>query len=67
VTLIKHEGKLQITCNSCPLTYRRTYKEEDFEILRTDIKSEGWRTKREAADWNHYCPDCSRWSERRLL
>ena len=67
MTLIAHEGQLQVTCNSCPTTYRRSYEQDDFEILRTDIKSEGWRIKREAAEWHHYCPECSKWAERRLL
>lgn len=67
MTLIKHAGQMQITCDSCPLTYRRTYQEADFEIMREDIKTEGWRTRREAAAWKHTCPDCSRSAERRLI
>jgi hypothetical protein len=67
MTLIKHEGKMQVTCNACPATYRRTYAEEDFHILLTDIKAEGWRIKRQADEWTHSCPDCSKWTERRLL
>ena len=38
MTLIRHEGQLQVTCDACPLTYRRTYAEEDFKILVEDIK-----------------------------
>ncbi|MBP2560802.1 hypothetical protein J2857_003571 [Neorhizobium galegae] len=67
MTIVKHESKMEITCNSCPVTYCRSYAEEDFSILLEDIKAEGWRIKREAAEWTHRCPDCSRWTERRLL
>lgn len=67
MTLIQHEGKLQITCNQCPTTYRRTYAQEDFNILREDIKLEGWKIQREAGEWTHACPECSKWTDRRLL
>ena len=40
MTLIRHEGQLQVTCDACPLTYRRTYAEEDFKILVEDIKAD---------------------------
>lgn len=67
MTLIEHESKLQITCNACLVTYRRTYEQEDFKILLEDIKLEGWRIRREAAEWTHLCPDCARWAEKRLF
>lgn len=67
MTLVQHQGKLQITCDSCPLTYRRTYVEEDFAIMRADITAEGWRTRRKADKWTHTCPDCARSNERRLF
>lgn len=67
MTLIRHEGQLQVTCDACPLTYRRTYAEEDFKILVEDIKSEGWKIERKGADWQHACSDCAKWAARRLI
>jgi hypothetical protein len=67
MTLIKHEGKMQITCDACPATYRRTYAEEDFKILLQDIKDEQWKIERKADAWTHTCPDCWKWADRRLF
>ncbi|PZR77901.1 MAG: hypothetical protein DI537_42705 [Stutzerimonas stutzeri] len=67
MTVIRHEGKLQVTCDSCPTTYRRTYKEEDFKILLADITAEEWKKFRVGDDWHHRCPDCATSTERRML
>ena len=67
MTIIHHEGQMQVTCNACKLTYRRTYAAEDFKILVEDIKSEGWKIERKGAEWQHACSDCAKWAARRLI
>jgi hypothetical protein len=67
MTIIRHEGHLQVTCDACPLTYRRTYAEEDFQILVAEIKAEGWKIERKGGDWAHTCSDCAKWAARRLI
>nr|CAD6602598.1 hypothetical protein RKHAN_01166 [Rhizobium sp. Khangiran2] len=67
MTIIHHEGELQVTCNACPLTYRHTYAEEDFHILVEEIKVEGWKIERKGAELQHTCPDCAKWAARRLI
>lgn len=67
MTLVKHEGQMQVTCDACPTTYRRTYSEEDFQILLQDIKDEGWKIQRKADVWTHSCPECWKWADRRLI
>ena len=67
MTVIRHEGQLQVTCDACPHTYRRTYEEQDLQILVEDIKSEGWKIKRQGDVWTHTCSDCAKWADGRLI
>lgn len=67
MTIVRHEGKLQVTCDACPATYRRTYDSDDFDILREDILADGWKIERKAGDWTHSCPECWKWADRRLI
>ena len=67
MTVIRHEGQMQVTCDACPATYRRTYEASDFAIMMDDITEDGWKKIRKAGDWTHQCPDCARFSDRRLL
>lgn len=67
MSIVKHEGLMQVTCDSCPASYRRTYAEEDFKIMVEEIKVEGWTIARAAGNWTHTCADCSKWADRRLI
>ncbi|SMD18254.1 hypothetical protein [Rhizobium sp. RU36D] len=67
MSIVRHEGRMQVTCDSCPATYRRTYKVEDFDVLIADITSEEWKKFKQEGQWRHRCPDCSKSVERRLV
>lgn len=38
----RHEGRQQITCDSCPASYPNTYADEDFAVMVSDVKTAGW-------------------------
>ncbi|WP_454287125.1 hypothetical protein [Rhizobium arsenicireducens] len=67
MTITKTNGRLGINCDACPTRYRHTAEETAFRELLTEIVDEGWKPIRKAGDWTHLCPDCARFSDRRLL
>jgi hypothetical protein len=38
----RHEGKMQITCDTCPASFPQTYAEEDFRQMISDAKAARW-------------------------
>jgi hypothetical protein len=58
MTIVRHEGKQQITCDSCPSSHRKVYDAEDFDIMLDDIKADGWRIVLRAGAWTHICSSC---------
>ncbi len=67
MTLIRDDRQPQVTCDTCPASFRHIYPEAEFLDLMTDIQSDGWRPRKVAGAWHHTCPDCSKTAERRLL
>lgn len=67
MTVIHHEGLMQVVCDSCGAASRRTYEETDFDILLADITAEGWRKVKRDGAWRHHCPRCAGVSQGRLL
>lgn len=67
MTLTKTAGRLSVRCDACHAIYRHTADERAFRELRDQIVAEGWKPIRKAGDWTHLCPDCARFSDRRLL
>lgn len=67
MTLTRTNGRLGISCDACPTTYRQTADETERRALVCAIIAEGWKPIRKAGDWTHLCPDCARFSDRRLL
>lgn len=59
MAIVAHEGKRQITCDSCPATYRGTFAAADFEIMVADVKAAGWKITLRAGVWTHTCPGCA--------
>ena len=59
MSIVAHEGKRQITCDSCPATYRGTFAAADFDIMVADVKAAGWKIARQAGQWTHTCPSCA--------
>jgi len=67
MTLVRSAGRLVIRCDSCPTTFRNTAEESTRAEMLEAISAEGWKKIRKAGDWTHQCPDCARFSDRRLL
>lgn len=67
MTITNTAGRLTIRCDACPTRYRHTAEETAFRALLAEIVDEGWKPIRKAGDWTHLCPDCARFSDRRLL
>lgn len=58
MTLIREDGKAELVCDACDRETAGPVHAEDYEILLTDAKAEGWRTSRIEDDWRHRCPSC---------
>lgn len=46
MTIARHDGWLQVCCDSCPASYPNTYAAEDFAVMVADAKAAGWRVVR---------------------
>ena len=42
MTIARHDGQLQICCDSCPASYPNSYAAEDFGVMVSDAKAAGW-------------------------
>ncbi|RUV69675.1 MAG: hypothetical protein EOR26_05225 [Mesorhizobium sp.] len=64
----KHSGLQQIVCE-CGISQRRTYQADEFDVMISDARSEGFVIAKVAGEWQHTCQDCSRpaRSQRKLL
>jgi hypothetical protein len=62
-------GKRTIACDDCGEEYSRhgkrmVYEPDDFDIMISDIKEDGWLIDKIVAmpgrtpEWTHTCPDC---------
>jgi hypothetical protein len=52
----RHSGKMQLVCQ-CGAS-RKVYAAEDFTIMITEAKADGWKVQKVAGEWEHSCPDC---------
>lgn len=57
MSLIREYGKIQFECDECGNT-TKTHDKDDFDILKDNAKSDGWKTYKEGNEWKHRCPDC---------
>ncbi|WP_099864698.1 hypothetical protein [Pararhizobium haloflavum] len=46
MTIERHEGRLQVSCNHCPASYPATYAEEDFPVMVADAMTAGWKIRK---------------------
>ncbi|RUM97882.1 hypothetical protein EET67_09690 [Pseudaminobacter arsenicus] len=42
MSIVRHEGLQQITCDSCPAAFGETYADEDFGQMIADVKAARW-------------------------
>jgi hypothetical protein len=58
MSLIRHEGQIELICDAGDEAWPETHAAEDFEILLADAKAAGWRASRIEGEWRHRCPSC---------
>lgn len=64
----KEAGQMQIVCE-CGTAQTRTYLADEFDVMVSDARREGFVIAKVAGEWQHTCQDCSRpaRSQRKLL
>lgn len=64
----RHAGLQQIVCE-CGASQTRTYQADEFDVMVSDARREGFVIAKVAGEWQHTCQDCSRPSraQRKLL
>jgi len=54
----RHSGQMQIVCE-CGASQRRTYQVDEFDVMVSDARSEGFVITKVAGEWQHACQDCA--------
>jgi hypothetical protein len=69
MTIERHSSRQHITCDSCPAAQAQTYDADDFQVMTTDARADGWQFVKTGQGWEHHCPDCrgSNKQQRRLI
>ncbi|RUU29708.1 hypothetical protein [Mesorhizobium sp. M6A.T.Ce.TU.016.01.1.1] len=64
----KLAGQQQIVCE-CGASQTRTYQADEFDVMVSDARREGFVITKVSGEWQHTCEDCSRpaRAQRRLL
>ncbi|MER9471029.1 hypothetical protein [Mesorhizobium sp. M0520] len=64
----RHSGLQQIVCE-CGTSQSRTYQADDFDVMVSDARREGFVIVKVAGQWQHTCQDCARpaRAQRKLL
>lgn len=44
--IIRHEGRNQVACDTCPASYPNTYAAEDWSVMIADARTAGWRIQK---------------------
>jgi hypothetical protein len=55
----RHSGQMQIVCE-CGTAQRRTYKADEFDVMVSDARAEGFVIIKVAGEWQHSCEACAR-------
>lgn len=65
----RHSGKVQILCGECGYAQHRTYEPDEFDVMVSDARDEGFVITKVAGEWQHTCEPCARPNrkQRRLL
>lgn len=68
MTIERSASRIQISCDSCPAS-TDTYDADDFQIMMTDARAQGWTAAKISGEWQNECPDCKRQAgkQRRLF
>lgn len=53
----RYSGMMQLVCE-CGVSQPRTYEADEFSVMVSDAKDDGWRITKEDDEWVHTCPDC---------
>ena len=53
----RQHGKIQIECDSCGQVFDGDT--DDWDVVWTDAKDEGWRARKRDDKWTHACPECA--------
>ncbi|WP_136617016.1 MULTISPECIES: hypothetical protein [Mesorhizobium] len=59
MTIEKEAGQQQIVCE-CGTSQTRTYQADEFDVMVSDARREGFIFAKVAGEWQHTCQDCSR-------
>ncbi|RUV71010.1 MAG: hypothetical protein EOR30_19000 [Mesorhizobium sp.] len=64
----RHAGQQQIVCE-CGAAQRRTYQADEFDVMVSDARAEGFVIAKVSGEWTHTCQDCATpgRKQRRLL
>ncbi len=54
----RHSGQMQIVCE-CGNAQRRIYEADEFDIMVSDARAEGFVIAKVAGEWQHTCQDCA--------
>jgi hypothetical protein len=53
-----YAGQMQIVCE-CGVSQRDTYAADEFDMMVSDARHDGWAIQNIAGIWEHACPDCA--------
>jgi len=46
MSIARHDGRLQVCCDTCPAAYPNTYATDDFGVMISDAKTAGWSIRK---------------------
>lgn len=46
MTVLHHEGQVELCCDHCPAVWPHIHAEEDFRVMIADAKAAGWRIRK---------------------
>jgi len=63
MSIERHAGRRQIVCD-CGMAQRNTYAADEFDVMVSDAKAEGFVIEKVAGEWQHSCPSCAETARR---
>lgn len=58
MSIIRHGNQMQLECDDCGTTQRKSYHRDDFDAMIEDAKDDDWKIHKNGNEWEHFCPDC---------
>lgn len=59
MSIERYQGKSQLICDDCGDSQDRTYASDEFDVMVSDAKRDGWKIQKIDGEWAHFCPSCS--------